>query len=237
MDITKDLFWISLIIKAPMLIKSIMLILLLISILNWTFIFHKMFDIKNMLKKTNIFEHFFWSSTNLVMHSNIKTYISNTKQINCKQGLELIFQAGIHEFYKTKALVQQNVLINQKSPLSNARRAMYVAYQREIDKLELHLNFFASIGSVSPYIGLFGTVCGIINTFHELISNSQHIVLANIIPSIAEALIVTAISLFTAIPAVIAYNYYSRSIDRLAIRFENFINEFSNILEKQTDNN
>ena len=116
--------------------------------------------------------------------------------------------------------------------LDSARRAMRAAYQREMDALETHLSFLASVGSVSPYVGLFGTVWGIMNSFRGL-SNLQQTTLAAVAPGIAEALIATAIGLFAAIPAVVAYNRYSHDIDRLAIRFESFIEEFSNILARQ----
>jgi len=117
-------------------------------------------------------------------------------------------------------------------PLEGARRAMRAAYQREMDALESHLAFLASVGSVSPYVGLFGTVWGIMNAFRGL-GNVQQATLATVAPGIAEALIATAIGLFAAIPAVVAYNRYSHDIDRLAIRFETFIEEFSNILQRQ----
>jgi len=116
--------------------------------------------------------------------------------------------------------------------LDGARRAMRAAYQREMDALETHLSFLASVGSVSPYVGLFGTVWGIMNSFRGL-SNLQQTTLAAVAPGIAEALIATAIGLFAAIPAVVAYNRYSHDIDRLAIRFESFIEEFSNVLTRQ----
>src|SRR3569833_2873257 len=116
--------------------------------------------------------------------------------------------------------------------LDGARRAMRAAYQREMDALDSHLAFLASVGSVSPYVGLFGTVWGIMNAFRGL-ANVQQATLAAVAPGFAEALIATAIGLFAAIPAVVAYNRYSHDIDRLAIRFESFIEEFSNILHRQ----
>jgi biopolymer transport protein TolQ len=116
--------------------------------------------------------------------------------------------------------------------LEGARRAMRATYQREMDDLESHLAFLASVGSVSPYVGLFGTVWGIMNSFRGL-ANVQQATLANVAPGIAEALVATAIGLFAAIPAVVAYNRYAHDIDRLAIRFESFIEEFSNILQRQ----
>jgi biopolymer transport protein TolQ len=122
--------------------------------------------------------------------------------------------------------------IDVSALLDGARRAMRAAYQREMDALESHLSFLASVGSVSPYIGLFGTVWGIMNSFRGL-ANVQQATLASVAPGIAEALVATAIGLFAAIPAVVAFNRYSHDIDRLAIRFESFIEEFSNILNRQ----
>ena len=116
--------------------------------------------------------------------------------------------------------------------LDGARRAMRAAYQREMDELESHLNFLASAGSVSPYIGLLGTVWGIMHAFVGL-ANVQQATLASVAPGIAEALIATAIGLFAAIPAVVAYNRYTHDIDRLSIRFETFVDEFLNILQRQ----
>jgi biopolymer transport protein TolQ len=116
--------------------------------------------------------------------------------------------------------------------IDGARRAMRAAYQREMDALEQHLAFLASVGSVSPYVGLFGTVWGIMNSFRGL-ANVQQATLAAVAPGIAEALIATAIGLFAAIPAVVAYNRYSHDLDRISIRFESFIEEFLNILQRQ----
>jgi biopolymer transport protein TolQ len=138
------------------------------------------------------------------------------------------FEAGMREYSKLKASQRADTAVQ----LEGARRAMRAAYQREMDFLESHLAFLASAGSVSPYVGLFGTVWGIMNSFRGL-ANVQQATLANVAPGIAEALVATAIGLFAAIPAVVAYNRYSHDIDRLANRFESFIEEFSNILQRQ----
>ena len=134
----------------------------------------------------------------------------------------------MREYSKLKASQRADTAVQ----LEGARRAMRAAYQREMDFLESHLAFLASAGSVSPYVGLFGTVWGIMNSFRGL-ANVQQATLANVAPGIAEALVATAIGLFAAIPAVVAYNRYSHDIDRLANRFESFIEEFSNILQRQ----
>jgi biopolymer transport protein TolQ len=146
-------------------------------------------------------------------------------------ALERIFEAGMEEYKKARVSLggknmDTGVLID------GARRAMRAAYQREMDALEQHLAFLASVGSVSPYVGLFGTVWGIMNSFRGL-ANVQQATLAAVAPGIAEALIATAIGLFAAIPAVVAYNRYSHDVDRIAIRFESFIEEFLNILQRQ----
>ena len=134
----------------------------------------------------------------------------------------------MREYIKLKASQRSDAAVQ----LEGARRAMRATYQREMDDLEAHLAFLASVGSVSPYVGLFGTVWGIMNSFRGL-ANVQQATLANVAPGIAEALVATAIGLFAAIPAVVAYNRYAHDIDRLAIRFESFIEEFSNILQRQ----
>jgi biopolymer transport protein TolQ len=136
------------------------------------------------------------------------------------------------EFHKTKAAVVAKGGNDNGLAIDGARRAMRAAYQREMDALESHLAFLASVGSVSPYVGLLGTVWGIMNAFRGL-SNVQQATLAAVAPGIAEALIATAIGLFAAIPAVVAYNRYTHDIDRLAIRFESFVEEFTNILQRQ----
>jgi biopolymer transport protein TolQ len=146
-------------------------------------------------------------------------------------ALERIFEAGMKEFRKPQ-MVKAGKDSDSGAQLDAARRAMRAAYQREMDALETNLSFLASVGSVSPYVGLFGTVWGIMNSFRSL-SNLQQTTLAAVAPGIAEALIATAIGLFAAIPAVVAYNRYSHDIDRLAIRFESFIDEFSNVLARQ----
>jgi biopolymer transport protein TolQ len=141
--------------------------------------------------------------------------------------MERIFEAGYREFSKLRSKSH-----DQAATIDGARRAMRASYQRELDYLEAHLAFLASVGSVSPYVGLFGTVWGIMNAFRGL-ANVGSATLAHVAPGIAEALVATAIGLFAAIPAVVAYNRYAHDIDRLAIRFESFTEEFSNILQRQ----
>ena len=231
MTVTQDLSFLSLITHASFLVQLVMALLLGVSVVSWTYIFRKLFAIKSARAKTEEFERTFWSGGNL--HALYEDAASNRRQSSGKIGaLERIFEAGMGEFNKLKASFGNKGTIDASAMLDGARRAMRAAYQREMDALESHLAFLASVGSVSPYVGLFGTVWGIMNAFRGL-ANVQQATLASVAPGIAEALIATAIGLFAAIPAVVAYNRYSHDIDRLAIRFESFIEEFSNILQRQ----
>jgi biopolymer transport protein TolQ len=207
-----------------------MALLLAVSAMSWTYIFRKMFAIRNARAQTDEFERLFWSGGNL--DALYQDATSSRRQYKNDSGaLERIFESGMSEFNKARAIGSRGDP-QGAGPLEGARRAMRAAYQREMDALESHLAFLASVGSVSPYVGLFGTVWGIMNAFRGL-GNVQQATLATVAPGIAEALIATAIGLFAAIPAVVAYNRYSHDIDRLAIRFETFIEEFSNILQRQ----
>jgi len=208
----------------------VMALLLLVSAMSWTYIFRKMFTIRNAIARTTEFETVFWSGANL--NNLYEDVTSGRRQRNGQSGaLERIFEAGMEEYRKARQTFTGKD-IDVSALLDGARRAMRAAYQREMDALESHLAFLASVGSVSPYIGLFGTVWGIMNSFRGL-ANVQQATLASVAPGIAEALVATAIGLFAAIPAVVAFNRYSHDIDRLAIRFESFIEEFSNILNRQ----
>ncbi len=231
MTITQDLSFFSLITNASIVAQLVLLLLLAVSVMSWNYIFRKMFALKTAQKQTAAFERLFWSGGNLQA-----LYQKATTNRRGKGALERIFEAGMSEFIKSKTAYnnQQEANINTNSMvLDGVRRAMRAAYQREMDVLESHLSFLASVGSVSPYVGLFGTVWGIMNAFRGL-ANVQQATLASVAPGIAEALIATAIGLFAAIPAVLAYNRYSHDIDRLAMRFESFVEEFSNILQRQS---
>ena len=216
-----DLSILTLVTKATLVVQIVMFILLLISIGSWTAIFSKGFAIRRARKETETFERNFWSGAEL---SALYQAASNPRR---KTGaLERIFEASMSEFLKLRGRG------DAQATLDGARRAMRAAYQREMDALESRLAFLASAGSVSPYIGLFGTVWGIMHAFTGL-SSLQQATLASVAPGIAEALVATAIGLFAAIPAVIAYNRFAHDIDRLANRFESFTEEFSNILQRQ----
>jgi biopolymer transport protein TolQ len=230
MTVTQDLSFFGMISNASLLVQLVMALLLLVSAMSWTYIFRKMFTIRNAIARTTEFETVFWSGANL--NNLYEDVTSGRRQRNGQSGaLERIFEAGMEEYRKARQTFTGKD-IDVSALLDGARRAMRAAYQREMDALESHLSFLASVGSVSPYIGLFGTVWGIMNSFRGL-ANVQQATLASVAPGIAEALVATAIGLFAAIPAVVAFNRYSHDIDRLAIRFESFIEEFSNILNRQ----
>ncbi len=224
MEVTQDLSFIHLIANASIIVQLVMVLLLVVSLMSWWFIFIKMFAIRNESKLTAEFEETFWHNSNLNELYKRATHPSHTNQ----GSLERIFVAGFVEFVKLKK--QPNADIS--SVMDGTRRAMRATYQREMDRLEAHLAFLASVGSVSPYVGLFGTVWGIMNAFRGL-ANVGQATLAHVAPGIAEALVATAMGLFAAIPAVVSYNRYSHEIDRLATRFESFAEEFSNVLQRQ----
>ena len=223
MNVTQDLDIFTLILHASIVVKVVMLLLLLVSFMSWMFIFQKWFSIRRALRQADEFEKEFWSGKD--MTSLYQGAVNNRHSIG---SLERIFEAGYREFTKLRAQRGTDVA----TMVDGARRAMRATYQREMDHLESHLSFLASTGSVSPYVGLFGTVWGIMHSFRSL-ANVQQATLAQVAPGIAEALIATAIGLFAAIPAVVAYNRYSHDIDRLAIHFESFMEEFSNVLQRQ----
>jgi biopolymer transport protein TolQ len=224
MNVTQDLEIWTLIAGASLVVKFVMALLLGVSFMSWLFIFRKMFTIRRARAETDTFEREFWGGNDLNLL--YQGAVNNRHSIG---SLERIFEAGFREFSKLRG--QRGT--DASTMVDGARRAMRATYQREMDVLESHLSFLASAGSVSPYVGLFGTVWGIMHAFRGL-ANVQQATLAQVAPGIAEALIATAIGLFAAIPAVVAYNRYSHDIDRLAIRFESFMEEFSNILQRQT---
>src|SRR5688500_2343424 len=193
--------------------------------LYWMCISQKSDAIPRSSTQTDEFEREFWSGTDL--NALYQGAVNHRHSIG---SLERIFEAGFREFAKLRS--GQRSGSDASDMVDGARRAMRAAFQREMDFLERHLAFLASTGSVSPYVGLFGTVWGIMHAFRSL-ANVQQATLAQVAPGIAEALVATAIGLFAAIPAVVAYNRYSHDIERLANRFESFMEEFSNILHRQ----
>ncbi len=223
MSVTQDMDLWNLVMNASVVVKAVMLLLLAVSFMSWMFIFRKWFAIRNARAQTEQFEREFWSGNDLNA-----LYQGSVNARHSIGSLERIFEAGFREFTKLRGQrgTDPSVMVD------GARRAMRATYQREMDMLERHLSFLASTGSVSPYVGLFGTVWGIMHAFRSL-ANVQQATLAQVAPGIAEALIATAIGLFAAIPAVVAYNRFSHDIDRLAIHFESFMEEFSNVLQRQ----
>ncbi len=222
MQASSDLSLLSLIGHASLPVQIVMLILLGASILSWAYIFSKRSALKRADEQTRRFEDDFWAGGDLTV---LQQAIASRR--NEHGALARIFDAGMTEFIKARRSSGRGDAL-----LDAPRRAMKAALQREMDSLESHLTFLASTGSVSPYIGLLGTVWGIMHAFMGL-STMQQATLAAVAPGIAEALIATAIGLFAAIPAVLAYNRYTSEIDRLSLRFESFVEEFLNILQRQ----
>jgi biopolymer transport protein TolQ len=223
MNLSQDLDIWTLIVHASIVVKFVMAILLLVSFMSWMFIFQKFYVIRRAVSQTLKFEREFWGGQDL--NALYQGAVNHRHSIG---SLERIFESGYREFAKLRGQRETD----PADMVDSARRAMKATFQREMDFLERHLAFLASTGSVSPYVGLFGTVWGIMHAFRSL-ANVQQATLAQVAPGIAEALVATAIGLFAAIPAVVAYNRYSHDIDRLANRFESFMEEFSNILQRQ----
>jgi len=222
MEASSDLSLLSLLLNASIPVQLVILLLLAISVLSWTYIFSKRAMLKRTNEQTRRFEDDFWAGGDLTV---LQQAVSSRRTEH--GALARIFDAGMTEFIKARRSG-----LTAELALDGPRRAMRAAYQRELDILELRLNFLASAGSVSPYIGLLGTVWGIMHAFIGL-STMQQATLAAVAPGIAEALIATAIGLFAAIPAVVAYNRYTNEIDRIALRFDSFVDEFLNILQRQ----
>jgi biopolymer transport protein TolQ len=213
----------ELIMQASWLVKLVMLLLLLASVASWVIIFRKRQVIGEALKEAETFEEKFWSGSDLTaMHEAIASTHRSTK------GMEKVFESGFSEFLR----MRQQGRMGPSAMVEGAQRAMRIALTRETEDLEHHLNFLATVGSTSPYVGLFGTVWGIMTSFHQL-ANVNQATIAMVAPGISEALIATAMGLFAAIPAVIAYNRFSNQVERLEVRYDNFKEEFSSILQRQ----
>ena len=225
MNTAQDLSLISLVGDASVLVQLVMALLLVVSMISWWFIFRKMFVVRDAMRRTDQFERSFWSGADLGT-----LYQAAASSRNNAGSMERIFESGFREFVKLRKQTGTNLAVL----MDGTRRAMRSTYQREMDHLESHLSFLATVGSVSPYVGLFGTVWGIMNAFRGL-ANVGQATLAHVAPGIAEALVATAMGLFAAIPAVIAFNHFVRHIERLSIRFDSFMEEFSNILQRQAN--
>ena len=220
---THDLSFWSLIANASLIVQLVLLGLMLISLSSWWVIGKKGIVLTSARRAADRFEDDFWSGIDL---ASLYARINRQKEI--VWGMEAIFLAGFQEFLRLRA----QPTMDPESVVSGAQRAMRAAGSRELDDLEVYLSLLATTGSTSPYIGLFGTVWGIMNAFRAL-GLVQQATLAQVAPGIAEALVATAMGLFAAIPAVIFYNRYAHEVDRLANRYETFMEEFSNILQRQ----
>ena len=221
--VANDMSFFTLIAGASLPVQGVMVILLITSLFSWWYIFIKFFTIKRAEADAENFENAFWTGGDLN-----KLYDGLTSGRRKPQGMGSIFEAGFKEYARHKQQGRTEI----SDIMEGARRAMRAAYNRELDELDAHLPFLASVGSVSPYIGLFGTVWGIMNAFRGLSSVAQA-TLSQVAPGIAEALVATAIGLFAAIPAVVAYNRFASSVDRLSVRYESFMEEFTNILQRR----
>ena len=220
---SNDLSIFYLITQASVVVQLVMLILLCASVISWTFIISKRKELKRALAVTVAFETQFWSGGDLS-----RLYTQLTAHGVQAEGLEKIFVAGYKEFSRMHKISG----LQASEKVDNAQRAMRIELARELDKLDESLPFLATVGSTSPYVGLFGTVWGIMNSFRSL-STAKQATLAQVAPGIAEALVATAIGLFAAIPAVIAYNSFSTRIERLSGRYELFVDEFVVLLQRQ----
>ena len=218
-----DLSIIELVLKASLVVKLVMIMLALISMYSWVIILYKRSVFKKARAAASSFEQVFWHGTEL---SELYKKLSGRRER--LTGMEAIFEAGFREFVhlrKQKDLDAMDIV-------EGAQRSMRVALNREYETLENHLNFLATAGSTSPYIGLFGTVWGIMNSFRSL-GTSATASIGDVAPGIAEALVATAIGLFAAIPAVIAYNRFANDLERIAGKYDTFVEEFSTILQRQ----
>jgi biopolymer transport protein TolQ len=218
-----DLSIISLVRNASILVQVVMGLLLAVSVMSWTMIFQRWRVMKKARIAAEEFEEKFWSGGDL---GSLYNQITSGRYDN--SGMATIFEAGFKEF----ARLRKQQSIDTKAVLEGSQRAMRVALTRETERLERSLPFLATVGSTSPYVGLFGTVWGIMNSFRAL-GNVKQATLAMVAPGIAEALVATAMGLFAAIPAVVSYNRYATDLERLVSRYETFIDEFSSILQRQ----
>ena len=220
---SSELSIIHLVANASLVVQLVMLVLLLASMASWTMIFDRWLTLRKAARAAEEFEERFWSGGDLG-----DLYRRVNGRAYKPAGMETIFVAGFKEF----ARLREHPSIDPMDVVEGAQRSMRVAFTRELDNLEHFLPFLATVGSTSPYVGLFGTVWGIMNSFHAL-GNMKQATLALVAPGISEALVATAMGLFAAIPAVIAYNRYQSDVERLGNRYDNFLEEFATILQRQ----
>jgi len=213
----------QLVLHASIPVQLVMLLLLFASIASWVIIFRKKRVLDRADREAERFEERFWSGAELS-----KLYSGATERGRAADGLEAIFEAGFREFNR----IRQRRNVDGRMQLEGAQRAMRATTSRELDGLEHNLEFLANVGSISPYVGLFGTVWGIMISFQGL-ANVKEATIATVAPGISEALIATAMGLFAAIPAVWAYNRFATKVERIATRYDAFSEEFSSILQRQ----
>lgn len=217
-----DMSIMHLVLGASPIVQGVLVILVMASVFSWALILGKSRQLRRALRMAEDFEQDFWGSSDIS-----GTYSKLTMRRGTLDGMERIFEAGFSEFGRLRRKTDNDEII-----MDGSGRAMRIAVSREADIIENHLPFLATVGSISPYIGLFGTVWGIMNSFTAL-GNVQQATLAMVAPGIAEALIATAVGLFAAIPAVLFYNRFANQVDRLLNRYENFAEEFSTVLQRQ----
>ncbi|WP_295523767.1 protein TolQ [uncultured Pseudacidovorax sp.] len=218
----QDLSIVSLILQASFVVQIVMALLACVSVASWAAIIRKFFALRRMRALNDEFEREFWSGSSLN-----ELYAAAAQNAKLAGSMERIFASGMREYQK----LRERRIGDANTLLDGTRRAMRASFQREMDAAESNLSFLATVGSVSPYVGLFGTVWGIMHAFTGLSSMTQ-VTLSTVAPGIAEALVATAIGLFAAIPAVVGYNRFARDIDKVAIALETFTEEFSNILQR-----
>jgi biopolymer transport protein TolQ len=218
----QDMSIVHLLLNASWVVQAVVLILMVVSVMSWTVIFRKSIALKKIKKLNESFESEFLSGKTLN-----ELFVSARQNTKTCGPMERIFASGMREYQK----LREGRVTDGSVQLDGARRAMRVSLQREMDEIESNLSMLASVGSVSPYVGLFGTVWGIMHAFTGLAA-LQQVTLAKVAPGIAEALVATAIGLFAAIPAVLAFNRFSHDIERIANRLDTFIEEFSNVLQR-----
>lgn len=219
---TQDFSIVQLMLHASWVVQAVVALLLVVSVISWAAIFRKVFALKRVASHNEDFDKEFWSGANLN-----DLYSAAAQSARHGGPMERIFASGMREFHK----LRERRITDNGTLLDGARRAMRASFQREMDVMEMNLSFLGTVGSVAPYVGLFGTVWGIMHAFTGLAALTQ-VTLATVAPGIAEALVATAIGLFAAIPAVVAYNRFTTDIDRIANRMETFMEEFSNILQR-----
>ena len=218
----QDMSILHLVLQASWVVQLVMLILVVASVASWAMIFRKMQTLNKVRAQNETFEQDFWSGTSLN-----DLYVGAMRNAKTGGPMERIFASGMREYQK----LRERRITNADTLMDGTRRAMRASFQREMDEVESGLPFLGTVGSVAPYVGLFGTVWGVMHAFTGF-ANMEQITLATVAPGIAEALVATAMGLFAAIPAVTAYNRYAHKIDRVASQQETFIEEFSNILQR-----